>query len=125
MKAIFAAAALIAQPALAADLSCHPSGVQVSCDKGKCLAEPDGETTPMVFDRTGNRLSICAGESCWEGPLLMRRSRDGFDFLYGKVKLTQRKDADPEPLAVLYDAGDKTALIRWGGYATPMDCGAQ
>jgi hypothetical protein len=108
--------------AMAADLSCHLSTVQVYCEDNKCAAEPEGEATPMALNRNGGTLSICAGESCWEGAIALRRSRGGYEFLYADVRRTEPRGA-PEPLAVIYEPKTRTAVIRWNGYATPMACG--
>ncbi len=78
----------------------------------------------MSLDRKGSRLSICAYSGCWEGQILVRRSRGSIDLLYAQVRNPQASaSGGMNELAIIYDRGSRTAQMRWGGFANSMGCG--
>ena len=115
-----------ATPAAAQNFTCTNQKAQISCADGACEVNTDG-FTPMSLSRDGARLEICAYTGCWGGPILVRRSRDGIDLLYARVRNTTGTGGNAAgmgTLAVIYDGGSKTAQMRWGAFANSMSCGS-
>ncbi len=127
MRRRFAAALLLmagATPAAAQDFSCSNKSAEISCKGGACEVNADDGFTPMSLGRTGSRLSICAYSGCWEGPILVRRSRGSIDLLYAQVRNPQANGSSGmSELAIIYDRASRTAQMRWGGFANSMGCG--
>jgi hypothetical protein len=112
-----------ATPAAAQDFTCANKSAEISCGNGACEVNSDG-FTPMSLSREGKRLSVCAYSGCWEGPILVRRSRGSIELLYAEVRNAQATaSGGMNALAVIYDRGSRTAQMRWGGFANAMDCG--
>ncbi len=117
--------AMGAMPAAAQDFTCSNRSAEIACEGGACEVDKDG-FTPMSLSREGSRLSICAYSGCWEGPILVRRSRGSIDLLYAKVRNPQggasSTTAGMSELAIIYDRRSRTAQMRWGGFANSMGC---
>jgi hypothetical protein len=130
MRAAFIASlmlAVAATPAAAQDFSCRNKAAEISCASEGCEVKTDG-FTPMSLSRQGRQLSICAYSGCWEGPILVRRSRGSVDLLYANVRRNEGSGADGagyDELAIIYDRRSRTAQMRWGSFANSMDCGRQ
>jgi hypothetical protein len=122
MRLILAAVLLAPAPALAQDFNCRNEKAEIRCDSGACEIEANS-FTPMGLTRRGNTLSICAYSGCSEGPILVRRTRDGIDLLYAEVRRTTPGQHEIESLAVIYDRKQQTAQMRWGGFSNVMTCG--
>ena len=122
MRLLLALVLLAPAPALAQDFNCRNETAEIRCDSGACEIESNG-FTPMGLTRRGKTLSICAYSGCSEGPILVRRTRDGIDLLYAEVSLMQPGKREAEPLAVIYDRRQQTAQMRWGGFSNVMTCG--
>lgn len=109
-------------PATARDFECRNTAAETRCAEGACDVETQA-FTPMQLSRKGSRITLCAYSGCWEGPILMRRTRGAITLLFAEVRGNVPGAGTPEPLAVIHDAGNRTAQMRWGGFANAMGCG--
>lgn len=113
-------AVLTPLPALAQDFHCRNEAAEIRCVENGCEVEKDS-FTPMELRREGATLSICAYSGCWEGPVLMRRTRGGITFLSAEVYSTAPAQPSHTALSVIYDRVG-TAQIRWLGFSNAMTC---
>jgi hypothetical protein len=114
-------AALAPLPAAAQDFDCRNTEAEIRCQGGKCEVESEG-FTPMQLSRKGGKLSLCAYSGCWEGPILVRRSRGQVDLLYAELRSTRHDTPAGGDLAVIYDRREQVAQMRWGGFSNAMAC---
>lgn len=122
MRTLLIAALLAPLPAAAQDFHCRNTEAEIRCVSNSCAVETES-FTPMELTRRGNRLSICSYSACWEGPILLRRTRGGVMLLSADVKSNAPAEPNRAPLAVMYDL-EGTAQIRWLGFSNAMICKA-
>jgi hypothetical protein len=114
-------AALFPLPAFAQDFHCRNTAGEIRCGEGACAIETQG-FTPMELTRRGNKVSLCAYSGCWEGPVLVRRTRGALTMLFADVRGSTPGNSGSESLAVIHDRAGRVAQVRWGGFANAMTC---
>lgn len=100
--------------------------IEVQCHDGKCDALPQDETTPLdvAFTTTGSFI-VCAYTGCWQGDGKVAATEPF-------VMITAENVAWSDPynpenardIAITYDRTDNIAVVKAGGFAVPLSCGA-
>ena len=109
-------------PASAADFVCSKTVVETRCAKDDCITKSGPYLAPMELGPDGDKLEVCAFETCWEGSIQMRQTQNGLDFLYAQVRVTTGDVPDASPLAVIYDARERVAIAYWDSSTYVMQC---
>ena len=120
--------ALSCEGAHAAVCNCR-NDIEVHCTHGACGAETEeGSFTPMSlgFSTTGS-FSLCAYSGCWDGEGTVVATAPFLVITQAKVEWSDpsshgERDAD---VLIAFDARDRIAIIKAGGFATPLLCKLQ
>ena len=112
---------LLPLPAAAQDFSCRNEAAEIRCADGKCEVEAQA-FTPMALERHGATLTLCAYSGCWEGRLLVRRTRGDIELLFAELRATGPERRPGGSIAVIHDRRERTAQMRWGGFSNAMAC---
>jgi hypothetical protein len=105
----------------ATDFGCRNEKAEIRCADGACEIETDA-FTPMGLGHHKGLISVCAYSGCWEGPVLVRRTRGHLELLYAEIR---RKDEPSERIAVIYDSHARAASMNWLGFHNLMECSSQ
>ncbi len=108
--------------------NCH-NDIEVQCASGACSSEAEQSSfTPMslAFSSTGS-FSLCAYSGCWEGDGAVVSNVPFLVITLAKAQWSDpsangERDAD---VMIAFDRQDGIALIKAGGFATPLHCEAQ
>ena len=100
------------------------NSIEVHCDDGACAAVPRDGMTPMdvVFSTDGG-FSVCAYTSCWDGAGAVATSAPFVTIMQADVPWSDPARADgAEDIAIVFDADDRVAMVKAGGFAVPLNC---
>lgn len=103
--------------------------VEVQCARGACSSEAEqGSFTPMslAFSSSGS-FSLCAYSGCWDGEGTVVLTAPFLVITHVKAEWSDpssngERDTD---VMIAFDRQDGIAIIKAGGFATPLHCKAQ
>ena len=119
VKVAVLALLLAASPAGAADWNCSNRNLaEIRCRAGSCeiVDEQDG-FTQMELSISDARVELCAYSACSPGRVTLRRTAGTYTLYHASLR-----GRTEGPVAIILDAADRTALMRWSGFANVMTC---